>query len=58
MPTNDLYGDEDEWEECDCEYPHGHGFEPPFEMCTCEPDCFHVVSLNLEDIFHESQSTG
>ena len=28
--------------ECSCEYPHGYDFEPPFETCTCEPDCFHI----------------
>ena len=46
MPTDDSSAAV----ECGCEYPHGHDFEPPFETCTCKPDCFHVVPLNLERI--------
>ena len=41
--------------ECSCEYPHGHDFEPPFETCTCVPDCFHIVPLNLEAIMREER---
>ena len=51
--TNDLSGEI----ECSCEYPHGHDFEPPFESCTCEPECFHVVPLNLEALLEESRRT-
>ncbi len=61
MPTDDYSAglnpppDEAIEIECPCEYPHGHDFEPPFESCTCAPDCFHIVPLNLEELIrHES----
>ena len=39
-------GCDDEWEECDCEYPHNHDFDPyNFERCNCKPDCYHVTPL-------------
>lgn len=35
--------DEDVWEECECEYPHGHDFDPyNFERCTCKEGCWHI----------------
>ncbi len=27
--------------ECGCDYPHGHDFEPAFEICNCTPGCSH-----------------
>lgn len=27
--------------DCGCDYPHGHDFEPAFEICNCIPGCSH-----------------
>jgi hypothetical protein len=40
--------------ECDCDYPHSHDFEPPFETCTCVPGCSHRV----EDVTQEDADIG
>ena len=36
---------DDEEQECPCEYPHYHDYslEDTFEKCTCEPDCYHIA---------------
>ena len=34
----------DLWDTCECDYPHTSDFEPPFEACTCNPDCYHLTA--------------
>ena len=35
---------EDTGDTCECDYPHTSDFEPPFEACTCNPDCYHLTA--------------
>ncbi len=58
-----IEADLDEWEEyveeglnilaglgpeCDCDYPHGNDWEPPFETCTCVLGCSHYPTYDQE----------